>query len=77
MAILSDFLPGESADRAFLYTTQYLQEVGIPTDLLPDGSPNLALLAQYMVHKGRRKDQVTSGVNDDYCIEGVCWSVPR
>lgn len=77
LAILSDFLPGESAEGAFINTIEYLQEIGLPTDALPDGSPNLMLLYDYASHKGRRKNQIQQGVNDTYCFEGFCWSVPR
>lgn len=77
LAILSDFLPGESAEGAFLNTIGYLQEIGLPTDALPDGSPNLMLLYNYATHRGRRKNQVEQGVNDTYCYQGFCWSLPR
>ena len=77
LAILSDFLPGESSDKAFLYTIEYLQKIGLPTDALPDGSPNLMLLYNLATHKGRRLNQVRDGVNDTYCYNGFCWSVPR
>ena len=77
LAILSDFLPGESPQRAFLNTIKYMEEAGLPTGLLPDGSPNLNLIFNYATHRGRSDEQAENGVNDTYCYEGFCWSVPR
>ena len=77
LAILSDFLPGESAEGAFINTIGYLQKIGLPTDALPDGTPNLMLLYNYATHRGRRQNQIQQGVNDTYCFNGFCWSVPR
>jgi hypothetical protein len=77
LAILSDFLPGESAEGAFINTIEYLQEIGLPTDALPDGTPNLMLLYNYATHRGKRKNQIEQGVNDTYCFNGFCWSIPR
>lgn len=76
-AIASDFLPGESPQRAFINTIKYMQEAGLPTELLPDGSPNLNLIYSYAMHKGRSDEQADNGVNDTYCYQGKCWSVPR
>ena len=76
--ILSDFLPGESADRAFINTTEYLQSVGIPTGALPSGAPNLMLLYNLATHRGRSDEQAENGVNDVICAPSgsPCWSVP-
>ena len=77
LAILSDFLPGESPSRAFLNTIKYLQEAGVPTEVLPDGSPNLMLIYNLATHKGRSDEQAENGVNDCYSAAGPCYSVPR
>lgn len=79
LAVLSDFLPGESPQRAFLNTINYLQEAGIPTQVLPNGRPNLMLLYNLATHKGRSDEQAQNGVNDTYCAPSgsPCWSVPR
>ena len=77
LAVLSDLLPGESPQRAFLNTIKYLQDAGLPTLTLPDGSPNLMLIYNLATHKGRKDEQMDNGVNDTYCVQGFCWSVPR
>lgn len=77
LAIFSDFLPGESATRAFTNTIKYMQEAGLPTELLPNGQPNLNLIFAYAMHKGRIDEQAENGVNDTYCYQGKCWSIPR
>jgi len=79
LAVLSDFLPGESPQRAFLNTIKYLQESGLPTDALPNGRPNLMLLYNLATHRGRSDEQARNGVNDTYCSPtGLpCWSIPR
>lgn len=77
LAVLSDFLPGESPTRAFTNTIKYMQEAGLPTGALPDGSPNLNLIYNLATHKGRSDEQAQNGVNDTYCYQGFCWSVPR
>ena len=79
LAVLSDFLPGESPQRAFLNTIKYLQDSGLPTGALPNGQPNLMLLYNLATHRGRSDEQANNGVNDTYCSPtGVpCWSIPR
>jgi len=77
LAILSDFLPGESPERATINTIKYLQSLGIPTGVLPDGSPNLQLLYTLATHKGRSDEQAENGVSDVYGYSGVYFSVPR
>jgi hypothetical protein len=77
LALLSDFLPGESPQRAFLNTIQYLQEAGIPTQALPNGQPNLMLIYNLATHKGRSDEQAENGVNDCYTPTGPCYSLPR
>lgn len=79
LALLSDFLPGESPQRAFLNTIQYLQDAGIPTQALPNGQPNLMLIYNLATHRGRTDEQAQNGVNDTFCAPtgSPCWSVPR
>jgi hypothetical protein len=48
----ADFLPGYSPERATINTIQFLQEVGIPTGTLPDGSPNLMLVYNLVSNRG-------------------------
>lgn len=79
LAVLSDFLPGESPQRAFINTIGYLQKIGVPTEALPDGTPNLMLLYNLATHRGRTDEQARNGVNDTTCIPeiGKCFSIPR
>lgn len=79
LALLSDFLPGESPQRAFLNTIKYLQQTGVPTGVLPNGQPNLMLIYNLATHRGRTDEQAENGVNDTYCAPSgsPCWSVPR
>lgn len=77
LAVLSDFLPGESPQRAYINTIEYLQKIGLPTDALPDGTPNLMLLYNLATHRGRSDEQARNGVNDTYCYQGFCFSIPR
>jgi len=79
LALLSDFLPGESPQRAFLNTIKYLQQAGLPTNALPNGQPNLMLIYNLATHRGRTDEQAENGVNDTYCAPtgSPCWSVPR
>ena len=79
LALLSDFLPGESPQRAFLNTIKYLQQTGVPTGVLPNGQPNLMLIYNLATHRGRSDEQAENGVNDTYCAPtgSPCWSIPR
>lgn len=49
-------LPGYSAERAFVNTISELQKLGLPTGPLPDGSPNLGLVAEYSSLKGQANE---------------------
>ena len=53
---VSDLLPGFSPQRANVNFLQLLQRVGIPTGVLPDGSPNLMALYQYLSTKAWDKE---------------------
>ena len=68
LAILSDFLPGESPQRATINTIKYLQELGIPTGALPDGSPNLTLQMLFAAQKGDKDEQADNGVSDTFLV---------
>lgn len=58
------FLPGFSPQRATINVIEELQQLGIPTGTLPDGSPNLMLLYNLASNKGfdkeRRNEKITT-----------------
>ena len=58
---LSAFLPGTDPNRSTINTIEFLQELGIPTGTLPDGSPNLMVLAQLAGFKGADKENSENG----------------
>jgi hypothetical protein len=66
LLLLSQFLPGSSPERASINTIELLQSVGIPTGTLPDGSPNLMAIYNYMTHQGSDKEESENGK-----VEGV------
>jgi hypothetical protein len=49
-------LPGYSANRAFINQIEQLQKLGLPTGPLPDGSPNLGLIAGFAALQGQSKE---------------------
>jgi hypothetical protein len=49
-------LPGYSANRAFINQIEQLQKLGLPTGPLPDGSPNLGLIAGFASLEGQAKE---------------------
>ena len=49
-------LPGYSANRAFINQIEELQKLGLPTGPLPDGSPNLGLIAGFAALQGQGKE---------------------
>jgi len=53
----SDFLPGYSPERAFINVIEGLQAIGVPTGVLPDGSPNLMLLYNKITQNGIAKEK--------------------
>ena len=77
LAILSDFLPGESPERATINGIKYMQELGIPTGTLPDGSPNIGLQAFLAMQKGDKDEQAENGVSDTFIVPDKTGSVPR
>ena len=68
LGAFSDFLPGESPERAFINGIKYMQELGIPTGTLPDGSPNLMLQTLLAAQKGDKDEQADNGVSDSFLI---------
>jgi hypothetical protein len=60
----TQFLPGTDPSRANVNTIKFLQELGIPTGTLPDGSPNLMNLYDKMSKKGADKEEAENGVSD-------------
>jgi len=68
LAILSDFLPGESPERATINGIKYMQELGIPTGPLPDGSPNISIQALLASQKGDKDEQADNGVSDSFIV---------
>lgn len=61
LLLLTQFLPGTSPERATINTIELLQSVGIPTGVLPDGSPNLMGIYNLMTHKGSDKEESENG----------------
>ena len=53
--------PGVSATRAFMKNIGIMQELGLPTGALPDGSPNLDLVSQFASIKAMYKEQDENG----------------
>ena len=51
LLLAASLLPGFSPERATINFIEKLQELGIPTGVLPDGSPNLMLLYNLMTNK--------------------------
>jgi len=73
---LSGFLPGTDPNRSTINTIQFLQELGIPTGTLPDGSPNLMVLAQLAGFKGADKENSENG-KVSATIDARCAADPR
>jgi hypothetical protein len=61
LLLLADLLPGTSPERSTINTIEFLQSVGIPTGTLPDGSPNVMNIFNFMMHKGADKEQAENG----------------
>lgn len=57
----SSLLGGFSPTRAMAEVTQKMQELGIPTGDLPDGSPNVAMPAIFQQIKGTYLEQLKNG----------------
>lgn len=66
LLLLTEFLPGTSPERSTINTIQELQKLGIPTGVLPDGSPNVMLLFNLSANKGVDKEQAENGTTDSF-----------
>ena len=58
---LRAFLPGTSTERETINTIQYMQQLGLPTEILPDGSPNKMIQFISSAFKGKSKENSESG----------------
>jgi hypothetical protein len=61
LVLASRLLDGFSKTRAFIGTIQELQDLGIPTGPMPDGSPNLTMLAMYAQINGYADELADNG----------------
>lgn len=57
----AEILDGYSQTRALINTIEEYQKVGLPTGPMPDGSPNLMLIAQRAVINGTAQEQFENG----------------
>ena len=57
----SALLPGYSPNKAFINAIEKMQQLGLPTGPVPDGSPNLGLQAIYSQMKGADTEQKENG----------------
>lgn len=58
----SQLLDGYSQTRSFINTISELQKIGIPTGPMPDGSPNLTVLAIYSQLRGQSYEMLNSKI---------------
>lgn len=58
---LSGFLPGTDPNRSTINTIQFLQDLGVPTGPLPDGSVNLMVLYNLASNRGTDKENSENG----------------
>jgi hypothetical protein len=56
LLLFTGLLPGYQVEKAFLNSIKELQSLGLPTGPLPDGSPNLGLMALYSQLQGQGKE---------------------
>jgi hypothetical protein len=61
LLLAARFLDGYSETRAFIGTVEEMQKLGIPTGPMPDGSPNLGLLAMFGQMKAMAKEDAENG----------------
>jgi hypothetical protein len=64
LLLASQLLDGYSPTRAFTEVIGEMQNLGLPTGPLPDGSPNLGLAHTYAIIKGMSNEQVKNGRTD-------------
>jgi hypothetical protein len=68
LLLLTEFLPGTSAERSTINVIKELQSLGIPTGTLPDGSPNLMALYNLASNKGAEKEEAENGAVDGFAV---------
>lgn len=61
LLLLSQFLDGYSATRAFIGTIEEMQKIGAPTGSMPSGAPNLELLSKFGQIKAQAKENLENG----------------
>jgi hypothetical protein len=62
LLVLAEFRSGFDDVRAYISVLEEYQRIGIPTGPMPDGSPNIALLAKYAEIVGVEKERDVNGV---------------
>ena len=62
LLVLAEFRSGFDDVRAYIGVIEEYQKVGIPTGPMPDGSPNIGLLAKYAEIIGVEKERDANGV---------------
>jgi hypothetical protein len=72
---LSGFLPGTDPNRSTINTIQFLQDLGVPTGPLPDGSVNLMVLYSLATHKGADKENSENG-KTEVTVDARCAADP-
>ena len=72
---LSGFLPGTDPSRSTINTIEFLQELGIPTGTLPDGSPNLMVLYNLATNRGTDKENSENG-KVEVTLDAKCAVAP-
>jgi len=73
LLLLSKFLSGYSATRAFIGTIEEMQKIGLPTDSLPDGSPNLDLLSKFGQMKAQAKEAAENSKVEAVALPGYSF----
>jgi len=61
LLLSSQLLDGYSSTRAFLNTIEKLEELGIPTGPMPDGSPNKFVASVYAILEGQEREMAENG----------------
>ncbi len=78
LLLAASLLPGFSPERATINFIEKLQQLGIPTGVLPDGSPNLMLLYNLMTNKSIDEERAANEkirVALDYPITAICKAI--
>ena len=71
LLVLSEFLPGMSPERGVLNTIEYMQQYGLKTGALPDGSPNRMVAFTTAMQKGGYDEFIQNGK-----VEGAVFVPP-